>query len=185
MVAKLPPASIPEPSNLGTVAALFGEIGLALIAPEIGVPALIGTILVGGLAVGTAVAASQVAINVSGTVDNCLGIILKLKRLGWINDSEDPLKQIADRLQFKDADDKTWSIGELLYKMAIFKGDLDYGDTVEPMDTYFAEQLTAIQRQLYWKTPAGRHVPLSESLGKLVFTGVVSSYRNFPGGAGG
>lgn len=147
------PKALPGMVSATDVAIIGTELVIALLAPGVGVPATIATLLLVLARGATLLQYLNMVSQVIETVENLLQIFVHLKQLGLFGEADDcclQLKRIADFLR-----------------------------TVKPDETEesVAERLKLISEDLVWTSADGTRIPLGESLGRLLFTGYYNSYR--------
>lgn len=147
------PKALPGLFTAADIAIIGAEITIALIQPQVGIPAVLATLLL-------ALARGQILLQylhgvqaVVMTVESLLQIFVHLRTLGLLGEVDDccaQLKRIADSLRTLKPDETEESI---------------------------AERWKQISEDLVWTATDGTRIPLGESLGRLLFTGYYNSYR--------
>lgn len=167
------PAPIPRSYNSTSLAATIVELGLALVAPELGFPIILAQIA-------SAVLVPEKLNEYLGVLDksvsiinNLLSIIKSANELGLTGTKADALGRIADALYVKDENDQDISIATLLSHIS--ESELPKQDgSYEPAP--LGKVIARFSNALYWRDSNNNFIPLGESLGRVVLTNLLRSF---------
>lgn len=167
------PAPIPRSYSSISLSATIVELGLALIAPELGFPIILAQMA-------NAVLVPEKLNEYLGVLDksisiinNLLSIIKSANELGLTGTKANALDRIADALYIKDSEDNNISIATLLSHIS--ESELPKQDgSFEPAP--LAKVLARFSNALYWRDSNNNFIPLGESLGRVVLTNLLRSF---------
>jgi len=136
-------------------------------------PGTIGTVVSLINALGSVKLALEVVEDVTSIVANLTEIYVNLQKAGLIEGGGDCCDEILAVLTATNPDNSKQGIADVLRRGLLTQTTVG----TEQLDRGIAHCQEIIRQGLYWKLPNGDLVPLGESLGRLVYTGVIGQYE--------
>lgn len=167
------PAPIPRSYSSTSLSATIVELGLALIAPELGFPIILAEIAAAVLVPEKLNEYLGVLDKSISIINNLLSIIKSANELGLTGTKSDALNRIADALYIKDDEDNDIPIAKLLSDIS--QSELpNLEGQYEPAT--LGKVLGRFSNALYWRDSNNHFIPLGESLGRVVLTNLLRAF---------